>query len=74
MASATPPNQAWVGAITYIWTAEDRRSQYASQEYRAVLSLYGAACSMSAAGNRYDNAVAGRSARAKRGMVTCSSW
>ena len=107
--TATAPNQAWVGDITYIWTAEgwaylavlldlysrrvvgwalrkslnravaiaalqhaltcrrppaglvhhtDRGSQYASQEYRAVLSKHGAACSMSAASNCYDNAVA----------------
>lgn len=107
--TATAPNQAWVGDITYIWTAEgwaylavlldlysrrvvgwalrkslsrevalsalahaltcrrpppglvhhtDRGSQYASYEYRGVLSQHGAACSMSAAGNCYDNAVA----------------
>jgi transposase InsO family protein len=107
--TATAPNQAWVGDITYIWTAEgwaylavlldlysrrvvgwalrkslsrelavsalkhaltlrrpppglvhhtDRGSQYASQEYRGVLQQHGAACSMSAAGNCYDNAVA----------------
>ena len=107
--TATAPNQAWVGDITYIWTAEgwaylavlldlysrrvvgwalrkslnrelavsalqhaltcrkpplglvhhtDRGSQYASQEYRDLLARHGAACSMSAAGNCYDNAVA----------------
>jgi putative transposase len=107
--TATAPNQAWVGDITYIWTAEgwaylavlldlysrrvvgwalrkslsregalsalehaltcrrpppglvhhtDRGSQYASHEYRGVLAQHGAACSMSAAGNCYDNAVA----------------
>jgi len=107
--TATAPNQAWVGDITYIWTAEgwaylavlldlysrrvvgwalrkslsrelavsalkhaltcrkpplglvhhtDRGSQYASQEYRELLARHGAACSMSAAGNCYDNAVA----------------
>jgi len=107
--TATAPNQAWVGDITYIWTAEgwaylavlldlysrrvvgwalrkslsrevalaaleraltcrrpppglvhhtDRGSQYASHEYRGVLARHGAACSMSAAGNCYDNAVA----------------
>lgn len=107
--TATAPNQAWVGDITYIWTAEgwaylavlldlysrrvvgwalrktlsrdlalaalehaltcrrpspglvhhtDRGSQYASREYRRRLSDHGAACSMSAAGNCYDNAVA----------------
>jgi putative transposase len=107
--TATAPNQAWVGDITYIWTAEgwaylavlldlysrrvvgwalrkslsrelavsalkhaltrrrpppglvhhtDRGSQYASQEYRGVLQRHGATCSMSAAGNCYDNAVA----------------
>ncbi len=107
--TAAAPNQAWVGDITYIWTAEgwsylavlidlysrrvvgwamrkslsrelavsalqqaltrrkpppgliqhtDRGSQYASQEYRALLEGYGARCSMSAAGNCYDNAVA----------------
>src|SRR5262249_17823935 len=36
----------------------DRGSQYASHEYRGVLDQYAAACSMSAAGNCYDNAVA----------------
>jgi len=107
--TATAPNQAWVGDITYIWTAEgwaylavlldlysrrvvgwalrkslsrevalsalelaltcrrpspglvhhtDRGSQYASHEYRGKLAQHGAACSMSAAGNCYDNAVA----------------
>ena len=107
--TATAPNQAWVGDITYIWTAEgwsylavlldlysrrvvgwalrkslsrelavaalqhaltcrrpppglvhhtDRGSQYASQEYRNLLDAHGARCSMSAAGNCYDNAVA----------------
>jgi len=107
--TATAPNQAWVGDITYIWTAEgwsylavlldlysrrvvgwalrkslsrelavsalqhavtcrrppaglvhhtDRGSQYASQEYRNLLDVNGVRCSMSAAGNCYDNAVA----------------
>ena len=107
--TTTAPNQAWVGDITYIWTAEgwsylavlldlysrrvvgwamrkslsrelavsalqqavtrrkpppglvhhtDRGSQYASYEYRALLDAQGARCSMSAAGNCYDNAVA----------------
>jgi transposase InsO family protein len=107
--TATAPNQAWVGDITYIWTAEgwaylavlldlysrrvvgwalrkslnrelavsalqhaltcrrpplglvhhtDRGSQYASHEYRDLLNRHGAVCSMSAAGNCYDNAVA----------------
>lgn len=107
--TATAPNQAWVGDITYIWTAEgwaylavlldlysrrvvgwalrkslsrdlamaaldnalicrrpppglvhhtDRGSQYASRDYRGLLHRHGAACSMSAAGNCYDNAVA----------------
>jgi transposase InsO family protein len=107
--TATAPNQAWVGDITYIWTAEgwsylavlldlysrrvvgwalrkslsrelavsalqhavtcrrppaglvhhtDRGSQYASQEYRNLLAAHGVRCSMSAAGNCYDNAVA----------------
>lgn len=107
--TATAPNQAWVGDITYIWTAEgwaylavlldlysrrvvgwalrkslsrelavsalqhaltcrkpplglvhhtDRGSQYASHEYRDLLNRHGATCSMSAAGNCYDNAVA----------------
>jgi len=107
--TATAPNQAWVGDITYIWTAEgwsylavlldlysrrvvgwalrkslnrelavaalrhaltcrrpttglvhhtDRGSQYASQEYRSLLDAHGVRCSMSAAGNCYDNAVA----------------
>jgi transposase InsO family protein len=107
--TATAPNQAWVGDITYIWTAEgwaylavlldlysrrvvgwalrkslsrelalaaldhaltcrrpppglvhhtDRGSQYASQQYRSVLHQHDARCSMSAAGNCYDNAVA----------------
>jgi len=107
--TATAPNQAWVGDITYIWTAEgwaylavlldlysrrvvgwalrkslsrdlamaaldhaltcrrpapglvhhtDRGSQYASEQYRGVLHQHGARCSMSAAGNCYDNAVA----------------
>ena len=36
----------------------DRGSQYASDEYRACSSRHGARCSMSAAGNCYDNAVA----------------
>ena len=107
--TATAPNQAWVGDITYMWTAEgwaylavlidlfsrrivgwalrkslnrelavaalehalacrrpplgflhhtDRGSQYASHEYRDLLERHGARCSMSAAGNCYDNAVA----------------
>jgi putative transposase len=107
--TATAPNQAWVGDITYIWTAEgwaylavlldlysrrvvgwalrrslnrelavaalqhaltrrkpppglthhtDRGSQYASHEYRRLLDEHGLRCSMSAAGNCYDNAVA----------------
>lgn len=107
--TATAPNQAWVGDITYIWTAEgwsylavlidlysrrvvgwamrkslsrelalsalqraltrrrpppglvhhtDRGSQYASYEYRGVLDEHAVRCSMSAAGNCYDNAVA----------------
>lgn len=107
--TTTAPNQAWVGDITYVWTAEgwaylavlldlysrrvvgwamrkslsrelavsalrqaltrrrppdglvhhtDRGSQYASQEYRGMLHQHGARCSMSAAGNCYDNAVA----------------
>jgi putative transposase len=107
--TATEPDQAWVGDITYVWTAEgwtylavlldlysrrvvgwalrkslsrevalaalahamtcrrprpglihhsDRGSQYASHEYRSVLVRHGAHCSMSAAGNCYDNAVA----------------
>jgi len=107
--TATAPNQAWVGDITYIWTAEgwcylavlidlysrrvvgwalrkslnrelaiaallhaltcrkpppglvqhtDRGCQYASYEYRALLDQHGLQCSMSAAGNCYDNAVA----------------
>jgi len=107
--TATAPNQAWVGDIMYIWTAEgwsylavlldlysrrvvgwalrkslsrelavsalqhavtcrrppaglvhhtDRGSQYASQEYRNLLAAHGVRCSMSAAGNCYDNAVA----------------
>jgi putative transposase len=107
--TATAPNQAWVGDITYIWTAEgwcylavlidlysrrvvgwalrkslnrelaiaallhaltcrkpppglvqhtDRGCQYASYEYRALLDEHGLRCSMSAAGNCYDNAVA----------------
>ena len=36
----------------------DRGSQYASHEYRALLDEHGLRCSMSAAGNCYDNAVA----------------
>ena len=36
----------------------DRGSQYASYEYRGLLDAQGARCSMSAAGNCYDNAVA----------------
>lgn len=107
--TATAPNEAWVGDITYIWTAEgwaylavlldlysrrvvgwalrkslsrdlavsalrhaltrrrpppglvhhtDRGCQYASSEYRRLLEQHGAACSMSAAGDCYDNAVA----------------
>ena len=35
----------------------DRGSQYASQEYRGLLDQHGVTCSMSAAGNCYDNAV-----------------
>jgi putative transposase len=107
--TATAPNQAWVGDITYIWTAEgwsylavlldlysrrvvgwalrkslardlaiatlrhavgrrrppaglvhhtDRGCQYASAEYRQLLEKHGAQCSMSAAGDCWDNAVA----------------
>jgi putative transposase len=106
--TAAAPNQACVGDITYIWTAEgwaylavlldlysrrvvgwalrkslnrelavsalehaltcrkpppgllhhtDRGSQYASHEYRILLDKHGLRCSMSAAGNCYDNAV-----------------
>lgn len=106
--TAAAPNQAWVGDITYIWTAEgwaylavlldlysrrvigwalrkslsrelavsalehaltcrkpppgliqhtDRGCQYASHEYRSLLDKHGLRCSMSAAGNCYDNAV-----------------
>lgn len=36
----------------------DRGSQYASHEYRGLLDEHGLRCSMSAAGNCYDNAVA----------------
>jgi transposase InsO family protein len=36
----------------------DRGSQYASGEYRQLFARHGAASSMSAAGNCYDNAVA----------------
>ena len=36
----------------------DRGSQYASEEYRTLLSAYGIACSMSRRGNCWDNAVA----------------
>jgi transposase InsO family protein len=36
----------------------DRGCQYASHEYRALLDQHGVRCSMSAAGNCYDNAVA----------------
>ena len=36
----------------------DRGCQYASAEYRALLERHGAACSMSAAGDCWDNAVA----------------
>ena len=32
-----------------------RGSQYASYEYHLLLTAHGAACSMSAAGNCYDN-------------------
>jgi putative transposase len=107
--TANAPNQAWVGDITYIWTAEgwsylavlldlysrrvigwalrkslardlaiatlkhalarrrppaglvhhtDRGSQYASADYRLLLERHGAECSMSAAGDCWDNAVA----------------
>lgn len=35
----------------------DRGSQYASTSYRALLEYYGIECSMSGAGNCYDNAV-----------------
>jgi putative transposase len=107
--TSSAPNQAWVGDITYIWTAEgwaylavlldlysrrvvgwalrkaltrdlavstlthalarrrpppglvhhtDRGCQYASGEYRRLLTKHGAACSMSAAGDCWDNAVA----------------
>jgi len=107
--TASAPNEAWVGDITYIWTAEgwsylavlldlysrrvvgwalrkslsrdlavsalkhaltqrrpppglvhhtDRGCQYASGEYRQLLERHRAACSMSAAGDCWDNAVA----------------
>jgi transposase InsO family protein len=107
--TTSAPNQAWVGDITYIWTAEgwaylavlldlysrrvvgwalrrslnrdlavstlrhalarrrpppglvhhtDRGCQYASGEYRRLLEKHRAACSMSAAGDCWDNAVA----------------
>ena len=107
--TTTAPNQAWVGDITYVWTAEgwaylavlldlfsrrvvgwtlgkslsrdlavstlkhalarrrpppgmihhtDRGCQYASGDYRRLLERNGAACSMSAAGDCWDNAVA----------------
>jgi len=107
--TSSAPNEAWVGDITYIWTAEgwaylavlldlysrrvvgwalrktltrdlavstlthalarrrpppglvhhtDRGCQYASGEYRRLLTKHGAACSMSAAGDCWDNAVA----------------
>jgi putative transposase len=36
----------------------DRGSQYASHDYRGLLDKHGLRCSMSAAGNCYDNAVA----------------
>ena len=103
------PNRAWVGDITYVWTAEgwgylatlldlhsrrvvgwafadhmrkelplkalqralsarkpapglihhsDRGSQYASRVYRKVLTDHEVACSMSRAGDCFDNAVA----------------
>jgi transposase InsO family protein len=103
------PNVAWVGDITYVWTAQgwsylavlldlfsrrvvgwafaehmrrelplkaleraldgrepnaglihhtDRGSQYASGDYQAALKNSGATCSMSRAGDCYDNAVA----------------
>jgi len=107
--TTTAPNQAWVGDITYVWTAEgwaylavlldlysrrvvgwaldkslsrdlaistlrhalarrrpapglihhtDRGCQYASRDYRRLLEQNRAACSMSAAGDCWDNAVA----------------
>jgi putative transposase len=107
--SASAPNEAWVGDITYVWTAEgwayvavlldlfsrrvvgwalrkslaldlataalrhalslrrppsglvhhtDRGCQYASGAYRRMLERQGAKCSMSAAGDCWDNAVA----------------
>lgn len=107
--TTSAPNQAWVGDITYVWTAEgwaylavlldlysrrvvgwalrkslnrdlavstlehalasrrpppglvhhtDRGCQYASGDYRRLLAKHGATCSMSAAGECWDNAVA----------------
>jgi putative transposase len=107
--TATAPNQAWVGDITYIWTTEgwtylavlldlysrrvvgwamrkslsrdlaiaalqkalagrrpppglvhhtDRGCQYASADYQRMLERHGSRCSMSRAGDCWDNAVA----------------
>ena len=53
----------------------DRGSQYASSQYRQLLTRHGAACSMSAAGNCYDNAVAESFfATLKKELVRRRTW
>jgi len=70
---ASAPNRIWVGDITYVWTAEgwsylavlldlfsSRVVGWAVADHmrRELLLEHRAACSMSRAGDRYDNAVA----------------
>jgi putative transposase len=123
---ASAPNQAWVGDITYVWTAEgwaylavildlysrrivgwalsrsldrelalralrmalvrrrpapglihhtDRGCQYASREYRTLLQDNELCCSMSRAGDCWDNAVAESFfATLKKELVHCLSF
>ena len=49
---------AFANLITEVLPRPVEFAQYASQEYRNLLDAHGARCSMSAAGNCYDNAVA----------------